>query len=87
MYFFIAIPVEITFSNNLLYQENLILTSAFILFLIMDYFMKMNTIYYEFGKPVTDRILVLQNYIKNGFFIDGISILVIVLGYFNSYLI
>lgn len=55
IYFFVMIPLEIAFNNKLLFGENGTCTICFVVYLIMDFIAKMNTIYYEFGQPVTDR--------------------------------
>lgn len=74
IYFFVSIPIDVSFNNGLLFRKNLYISITSIWFLFCDYIIKMNTIYYEFGKPVTDRSLIFARYLKNGFLIDGISI-------------
>jgi hypothetical protein len=52
----------------------------------MDYLLKMNTIYYEFGKPVTGRSEIFKRYFSNGFFIDGLALTTLVFSMLNHYL-
>ena len=66
-------------------QDNLLITVLFILLLIIDYFVKMNTIYYEFGKAITDRSIIFNRYLKTNFVIDGLSILVLLTSIINNY--
>lgn len=47
--FFLFIPIEVAFDNGLVFREYLGVTMSFIAFLVLDYFIKMNTVYYEFG--------------------------------------
>jgi hypothetical protein len=85
IYFFICIPIEITFNNQLMFSINRYISLPFCLFLVFDYFVKMNTVYYEFGKAVTDRTLIFSKYLSKGFLIDGLSLLVILIALVNSF--
>jgi hypothetical protein len=85
MYFFVMIPIEIAFDNDILYTGGSGLTILFVIFLLIDYIVKMNTVYYEYDKPVIDRSLIFAKYMKNGFFIDGLSITVLILSLANSW--
>jgi hypothetical protein len=86
IYFFITIPIEIAFNNSLLYDVNGPITITCIVFLLMDYLLKMNTVYYEFGKPVTGRSEIFKRYFSNGFFIDGLALTTLVFSMLNHYL-
>jgi len=79
IYFFVSIPIDVAFNNGLLFIRNLYISIFSICFLFCDYIIKMNTIFYEFGKPVTDRSLIFTKYLKDGFLIDGLSIAVLLL--------
>ena len=83
MYFFVAIPLEIAFNNMLLFGMNGTCTVSCIIFLILDFFMKMNTVFYKFGEPVTDRALIVSRYMSDGFFIDSLSILSLIAAWLN----
>ncbi|CAK56642.1 unnamed protein product (macronuclear) [Paramecium tetraurelia] len=85
IYFFIMIPLQLAFNTSLMYMQSIWLTTPFYVFLISDYLMKMNTVYYEYGQPIVDRYLIFNNYLKQGLIIDGISLLVLLCGYFNDY--
>jgi hypothetical protein len=85
MYFFVSIPIHVAFNNGLIFRTNLEISMIFICFLLCDYIIKMNTIYYEFGKPVTDRSLIFQRYLKNGFLIDGLSITALMISLLFEY--
>ncbi|CAD8197001.1 unnamed protein product [Paramecium pentaurelia] len=87
IYFFIMIPLELAFNNSIMYFQSIWLTVPFYLFLIIDYLMKMNTVYYEYGQPIIDRSLIFNNYFKQGLLIDGISLIVLLCGFFNDYFI
>jgi len=43
------IPLELAFNTSLMYMQSIWLTTPFYLFLLLDYLMKMNTVYYEYG--------------------------------------
>lgn len=79
------IPLEVAFNNGLLFISNGACTLFFIVFVILDFLSKMNTIYYEFGQPVTDRSLILDKTLSNGFWIDLLSISSLLIALFNSY--
>ena len=79
------IPLELAFNTSIMYTQSIWLTTPFFLFLILDYLMKMNTVYYEYGQPIADRYLIFNNYLKKGLIIDGVSLLVLVCGYVNDY--
>ncbi|CAK87680.1 unnamed protein product (macronuclear) [Paramecium tetraurelia] len=87
IYFFIMIPLELAFNNSIMYFQSIWLTVPFYLFLIIDYLMKMNTVYYEYGQPIIDRSLIFNNYLKQGLLIDGISLIVLLCAFFNDYFI
>jgi hypothetical protein len=86
VYFFITIPIEIAFNNSILFGVYGEITLSFIVFLVMDYLLKMNTVYYEFGKPVTGRSEIFKRYFSNGFFIDGLALTTLVFSMLNHYL-
>jgi hypothetical protein len=68
-----------------LFVSNATCTIFFIVFLILDFLSKMNTIYYEFGQPVTDRSLILERQLHNGFWIDLLSISSLLIAFINCY--
>lgn len=77
MYFFVAIPLEISFNADFLLGSNYTITVIAAIFMLFDYLIKFNTIYYQYGKPVTDRSLIFQRYLSNGFLIDGMTIIML----------
>jgi hypothetical protein len=58
---------------------------SFFVFLVLDYFIKMNTVYYEFGKAVTGRKEIFRRYLSNGFFIDGLALTTLIISMLNQY--
>lgn len=43
------IPLELAFNTGILFKLSVMVTIPFFLFLIVDYLMKMITVYYEYG--------------------------------------
>jgi len=74
MYFFVGIPLEITFNNNFILGNNYFLTIIAAIFMLFDYLFKFNTVYYQYGKPVIERSLIFHKYLRNGLIIDGLTI-------------
>ena len=83
VYFFYLVPLDVCFQNEILFGELLYVSDISILFLILDYILKMNTVYYDMGKAVTKRNQIVNMYLGNGFFIDGFSILLLVICQIN----
>jgi hypothetical protein len=46
MYFFVVIPLEISFNNDFLLGTNYAITVLAAIFMLFDYLIKFNTIYY-----------------------------------------
>lgn len=87
LYFFVLIPIEVSFSNHILFGILPIVTNISMIFLMIDYILKMNTVYFEKGKAITSRSLIIEKYFKNGFLIDGFAILILWICQFNHWYI
>jgi len=55
VYFFILIPLNIAFSNSFLYTNLKPETVACELFILFDFLLRFNTIYYDEGRAVEKR--------------------------------
>lgn len=84
IYFFVGIPIEIIEEASILFNYAYYVTLPLYLFLLADYFIKMSTVYFQFGQPVIDRALILNNYFSNGMLIDGLSLVSLLIGFING---
>ena len=84
VFFLIMIPIDLAFNTYLISSEAAGITIVFVIFLTFNYFVKMNTVYFENGQPIKDKGLIFLNYLKNGLIIDGVTILVLIFEFFNS---
>ncbi|KAM3132071.1 hypothetical protein pb186bvf_015815 [Paramecium bursaria] len=84
IYFFVGIPIEIIEEASILFNYAYYVTLPLYLFLLADYFIKMSTVYFQFGQPVIDRTLILNNYFSNGMIIDGLSLVSLLIGFING---
>ncbi|KAM3132072.1 hypothetical protein pb186bvf_015816 [Paramecium bursaria] len=84
IYFFIGIPIEIIEDESVLFSYTFYVTFPLYIFLIVDYFIKMSTVYFQYGQPVIDRTLILNNYFSNGMIMDGLALVSLLIGFING---